>query len=218
MHKPIRVLLADDHPALRVGLRVLLDRVSDIEVVGEAEDGETVLKQLETLHPDVMVLDCQLPGISGVEVARTIKQWDASPHVIALSAYDDDGYLAQMHEAGAMGYLLKNEAPGRIVEAVQAAMRSESLWTAEQLARIEHWQAEVVRLIDSLTPREREVLHWVTEGLSNKEIAQKLYITVRTVDFHVSNILRKLGVISRVEAAVWAKEHSGYLHLGGAPR
>jgi RNA polymerase sigma factor (sigma-70 family) len=213
MHKPIRVLLADDHPALRVGLRVLLERAPDIEVVGEAEDGETVLTQLETLHPDVIVLDCQLPGISGVEVARTIKRRKASPRVIALSAYDDDGYLAQMHEADATGYLLKNEAPARIVEAVRAAMRGETLWTPEQLARIEHWRAEVVRLIDSLTPREREVLHWVTEGLSNKEIAQKLYITVRTVDFHVSNILRKLGVISRVEAAVWAKEHGEHLRL-----
>ncbi len=221
MPESIRVLLADDHPALRVGLRVLLDRASDIEVVGEVEDGETVLTQLEVLTPDVIVLDCQLPGISGVEVARAIKRAGAlaagatAPRVIALSAYDDDGYLAQMHEAGAMGYLLKNEAPGRIVEAVQATMRDMPLWTTAQLARIEHWRAEVDRLIASLTPREREVLHWVTEGLSNKEIAQTLYITVRTVDFHVSNVLRKLGVISRVEAAVWAKEHSNYLGLEG---
>jgi DNA-binding NarL/FixJ family response regulator len=213
MHKPIRVLLADDHPALRVGLRVLLDRAPDIEVVGEAGDGETVLAQLEPLHPDVIVLDCQLPDINGMEVARTIKHREPATHIVALSAYDDDGYLAQMHEVGAMGYLLKNEAPGRIVEAVRAAMQAETLWTAEQLARIEHWRAEVDRLISRLTPREREVLHWVTEGLSNKEIAQTLYITVRTVDFHVSNILRKLGVISRVEAAVWAKEHSDHLRL-----
>lgn len=209
MTTTIRVLLADDHPALRMGLRVLLDRADDIEVVGEADDGETALALVETLCPDVAVLDCQLPGIDGMAVAVAAGQRAPSVRVVALSAYDDDRYLAGMMAAGAVGYLLKNEAPGRIVAAVQAAMRDEVLWTPEQTARVERWRVEVAHVRDSLTEREREVLRLVADGLSNKEIAQALYITVRTADFHVSNILRKLSVISRVEAAVWAKEHLG---------
>ena len=203
----IHVLLADDHPALRMGLRVLLDRAPDIEVGGEADDGNEALALIESLHPDVAVLDCQLPGIDGMAVAVEIGQRVPSVRVVALSAYDDDRYLAGMMAAGAVGYLLKNEAPGQIVAAVQAAMRGETLWTPEQTTRVERWRAEVAHVRDSLTEREREVLQLVADGLSNKEIAQALYITVRTADFHVSNILRKLSVISRVEAAVWAKEH-----------
>ncbi len=205
----IRVLLADDHPALRMGLRVLLDRAPDIEVVGEADDGETALVLIESLGPDVAVLDCQLPGVEGAAVAEAVTRRGLPVRVVALSAYDDDRYLAEMMAAGAVGYLLKNEAPGQIVAAVQAAMRGERLWTQEQIARVERWQAEVARVRDSLTEREREVLRCVADGLSNKEIAQALHITVRTADFHVSNILRKLGVISRVEAAVWAQAHLG---------
>lgn len=203
----IRVLLADDHPALRMGLRVLLDRAPDIQVVGEADDGEMALALIERLHPDVAVLDCQLPGVEGAAVAQEVARRGLPVRVVALSAYDDDRYLAGMLAAGAVGYLLKNEAPGQIVAAVQAAMRGEWLWTPQQQARVERWQAEVARVRDSLTDREREVLRCVADGLSNKEIAQALHITVRTADFHVSNILRKLGAISRVEAAVWAQAH-----------
>ena len=203
----IRVLLADDHPALRVGLRVLLDRAPDIDVVGEADDGEAVLAAVEALRPDVVVLDCRLPAIDGMAVAAEIRRRVLEMRVLALSAYDDDRYLAGMMAAGAVGYLLKNEAPGQIVAAVQAAMRGKVLWTPEQIARAERWQAEVAQVRESLTGRERQVLGLVAEGLSNKEIARALTITVRTTDFHVSNVLRKLSVISRVEAAVWAKEH-----------
>lgn len=203
----ISVILADDHPALRVGLRVLLDREPDIAVVGEADDGDTALTLIETLAPSVAVLDCQLPGQDGVAVAAAVRAQGLPTLVVALSAYDDDRYLAGMAAVGAVAYLLKNEAPGRIVAAVRAAVRGEPLWTAVQLARVRRWQAEVAALRESLTERECEVLRLVAGGLSNKEIAQALTISVRTTDFHVSNILRKLGLISRVEAAVWAKEH-----------
>jgi DNA-binding NarL/FixJ family response regulator len=185
----------------------LLDRAPDVEVVGEADDGDAALAMVLSLQPDVVVLDCQLPGTDGVTVAVHLQQQANPVRVVALSAYDDDRYLAGMADAGALGYLLKNEAPGQIVAAVQATMRGERLWSPAQLARIEHWRSEVARVRESLTPREREVLHHVADGLSNKEIAQALTITVRTTDFHVSNILRKLDVVSRVEAAVWAKEH-----------
>lgn len=203
----IRVLLADDHPALRVGLRVLLDHERDVTVVGEVADGGLVLERVATLQPQVVVLDCQLPGLSGVAVASALKESAPTVLCVALSAYDDDRYLAGMLEGGARGYLLKSEAPGQIVAAVRSVMRGETLWTVEQTARAHRWLDQVARLCESLTQREREVLLLVAEGLSNKEIAQELTVTVRTADFHVSNILRKLEVISRVEAAVWAKEH-----------
>ncbi len=207
MPDPIRVLLADDHPALRMGLRVLLDRAPDIAVVGEAGDGDAALALVAESLPDVVVLDCQLPGRDGVTVAAELQRRKSPVRVLALSAYDDDRYLAGMAEAGAVGYLLKSEAPGQIVAAVQAVMRGAVLWMPEQLARIRRWQAEVAQRRESLTRREREVLRLIAGGLSNKEIAQQLSITVRTADFHVSNLLRKLGVLSRVEAAVWAVEN-----------
>ena len=204
---PIRVLLADDHPALRVGLRVLLDREPDIDVVAEAADGAELLSRMREGEPHVVVLDCQLPGTSGVAIAAMLHESAPPVRVLALSAYDDDRYLAGMAKAGARGYLLKSEAPGQIVAAVRAVNRGEELWTADQRARIERWRAEVERVRASLTASELEVLQYIADGLSNKEIASALSITVRTTDFHASNIFRKLGVISRVEAALWAAEH-----------
>ncbi|MBN1248176.1 MAG: response regulator transcription factor [Anaerolineae bacterium] len=207
MTQPIRVILADDHPALRFGLRVLLDRDPDIVVVGEANDGARALEMSVALTPQVLVLDCQLPGTDGVTVAAKLRDLGLDTKVLALSAYDDDRYIAGMAQAGAVGYLLKNEAPSQIVAAVRAAVENQMLWTRDQLGRAERWQREVARVRDSLTEREREVLALIADGLSNKEIAQKLVVTVRTADFHVSNILRKLDAVSRVEAAVWAQEH-----------
>ena len=207
MSKVIGVLLADDHPTLRLGLRVLLDQAPDVEVVGEAENGEEVLALIEALVPDVAVLDCQLPVLEGTEVAQEIRQRGLPVQVLALSAYDDERYVRGMLEAGAVGYLLKDEAPETIVAAVRAAARGERLWTAEQFARAQRWREEVEERWNALTEREREVLALVTAGKSNKEIAQTLSITVRTVEFHVGNVLGKLGLASRVEAVVWAKEH-----------
>ncbi len=206
MGKTIRVLLTDDHPALRVGLRVLLDRAPDLAVIGEADDGEVALRMIEALLPDVAVLDCQLPGVDGIALTSALRRSGTPVRVLALSAYDDDRYLAGMMDAGALGYLLKNEAPEQIVDAVRAAFKGKAFWTAEQTARVRRWRATVAEIHKSLTGREREVLRLVVDGLSNKEIAQRLGVTVRTVEFHVGNLLKKLDVTSRVEAAVWAKE------------
>ena len=203
----IHVLLADDHPALRIGLRVLLDVSPSIEVVAEVDDGVSALRLIQVSPPDIAILDCQLPGMDGVKVAEEIRDQALNVRILALSAYDDDEYLSGMMNAGAAGYFLKSEAPNQIVDAVERVYRGQRLWTAEQYHRIERWQNEIGRIKESLTERELEVLHLVALSLSNKEIAQKLTITVRTVDFHVSNILRKLGAVSRVEAAVWAQNY-----------
>ena len=204
MPNPIRVLLADDHPALRLGLRVLLERAPDVELVGEAEDGEEALALIEKLQPDVVVLDCELPEMEGVEVAQEIRRRDLPVRVLALSSYDDERYVRGMLDAGAVGYLLKDEAPQAIVAAVRAAARGEGYFSPAVAAKVTAWSRG--ERPGGLTEREVEVLTLVAEGLPNKQIACKLQVAERTVNFHVSNILHKLGAASRVEATVWAKE------------
>lgn len=200
----IRVLLADDHPPLRLGLRVLLEREPDIEVVAEAESGEEALAKILALQPDVAVLDCRLPGLSGPEVAREIQRRGLGVRILALSAYRYEHYVRGMLEAGAVGYLLKEEAPEAIVEAIRAAARGGMYFSSGI--------ADVVRAIREgkssvgLTKQEMGILGLMAEGLSNKEIAFRLGLSERTVAFHVSNILQKLGARSRTEAVVKAKE------------
>ncbi|MEW6232115.1 MAG: response regulator transcription factor [Chloroflexota bacterium] len=205
MSQVIRVLLADDHPALRVGLRLLLEQAPDIQVVGEAGEGEEALAQIETSQPEVAVLDCLLPGMAGVEVAAEVQRRGLPTRILALSAYRDEKYVQGMITAGAVGYLVKEEAPGVIVAAVRAAARGERLWTGEQIARARHWQEEVKERWERLTEREREVLLVVAVGHSNKQIAHEMGISEKTVEYHVTNILGKLGVGSRSEAIVWVK-------------
>jgi len=204
MAERIRVLLADDHPTTRLGLRVLLERANDVEVVGEAKDGAEALTLIEELRPDVAVLDCKLPGLAGPQVAQEIRRRGLPVRVLALSSYDDERYVRGMLEAGAVGYLLKEEAPETIVAAVRGAMRAEGHFSPPVAKKVSAWARG--ELPGGLTKREMEVLALVAEGLSNKEIARTLGVTVWTVNFHTGNILKKLGVASRVEAAVWAKE------------
>lgn len=203
----IRVFLVDDHPTLRIGLRALLGQALDIVVVGEANNGQEALRQLEILQPDVVVLDYKLSDMEGMELACWIRRRGLPIRVLVLSSYDEDRYLAQMWSAGAMGYLPKEETPWAIVAAVRAAAKGWSLWTPSQLARIERWREEVEQRWRTLTEREREVLRLMVTGKSNKEIARALGITERTVEFHVGNLLSKLGAGSRVEAVIWAKAH-----------
>jgi DNA-binding NarL/FixJ family response regulator len=204
MRDPIRVLLVDDHPALRVGLRVLLDQADDIYVVGEAGDTESALHAITCQQPDVVVLDCQLPGSGGVSVAKDIQEQGRAVRVLALSSYADDGYVRSMVDAGAVGYLLKDEAPSAIVAAVRAAALGQTWFSPAIERKIDAWERG--ELPGGLTERELEVLSLVADGLSNKQIARQLNITVRTANFHVGNILQKLELASRVEAAIWAKE------------
>ncbi len=202
--EPIRVLLADDHPVLRVGLRALLEQEPDIVVVGEASSGEEALARVASLRPDVVVLDCQMPDRSGPEVARQMRQRGLSGRVLALSAYQTDAYIREMLEAGAAGYLLKEEAPEVIVRAIREVARGGEYFSPAVAAKAAAWARG--ERPGGLTERELEVLRCMAEGLSNKEIAARLHMTERTVAFHVSNILQKLGVASRVEAVVWAKD------------
>ncbi|MCB0217300.1 MAG: response regulator transcription factor [Caldilineae bacterium] len=203
--EPITVLLADDHPALRMGLRLLLDRAPDIRVIEEVGDGERALARGIALAPTVMVLDCRLPGLDGVTVAARLRERGATPRVLALSAHDEAQYVRGMLDAGAAGYLLKDEAPGEIVAAVRAVARGKRWFSRGVVDEVRAWDRG--ERPAGLTERELDVLRLLARGSSNGEIAQQLGVKERTAVFHVSNILRKLDLGSRVEAAVWARDH-----------
>jgi DNA-binding NarL/FixJ family response regulator len=135
----IRVVLVDDHPALRLGLKVLLERAPDVELVGEAEEGTEALALLEASQPDVVVLDCELPGMAGIEVAQEIRQRSLPARVVALSAHDSDRYVRGMLEAGAKGYLLKEEAPETVVAAVRAVAQGEEWYSQQVISKVMAW-------------------------------------------------------------------------------
>jgi DNA-binding NarL/FixJ family response regulator len=204
---PITVVLADDHPALRLGLRVLLEQTPGIAVVGEADDGRAALAQIESVQPLVAVLDCCLPDLAGPAVAAEVRRRGLPTRVVALSAYRDEQFVRGMLAAGAVGYLLKDEASATIVAAVQAAARGEGWFSPAVAAWVASGAESVTDAPAGLTERELAVLLLVAQGKTNKAIAQQLAVTERTVEFHVGNVRRKLAVASRVEVAVWAKEH-----------
>ena len=197
----IRVILADDHPVVRSGIRAELDGADGIEVVGEASSGDEAIRLVEELRPDVLVSDVVMPGMDGVEVARLLRERHPELRILALSAYDDNAFVFGLLSAGATGYVLKEEALDTIVEAIRAASCGE-LWLSKRV------QEKVVRKAVgeeervSLTERELEVLRLMAKGFSNRQIAMGLSITERTVGFHVENIFGKLGVSSRVEAVI----------------
>jgi DNA-binding NarL/FixJ family response regulator len=202
----IRVLLVDDHPIIRSGIRMLLEQAEDIVVVGEADRGDNVLGLVNRLRPDVLLLDMEMPGKSGVEVARELQSAKAPVRILVLSAYDDDQYISSLLATGAAGYLTKEEALNTIVEAVRGVARGEEGWfsrrAAAQIAAMARKEPGGVG--SDLTERETEVLKMLARGWTNTRIAQELTVSERTVRFHLSNIYDKLGVSSRAEAIAWA--------------
>jgi DNA-binding NarL/FixJ family response regulator len=201
----IGVLLVDDHPPFRIGMRVLLEQNPAIAVVGEASSGAETLRLAAQLRPDVVVLDCQLPDLDGPAVASALRGQEAPVRILALSAYDDLKYIRGLLAAGAMGYLLKNEAADVIVAAVQAAAQGRAFFSATVAARL----AQLARAepqIEAPTAREQEVLAELALGRTNAEIARQLGISERTVRFHIENLFGRLGVENRVEAVVKAMQ------------
>jgi two-component system, NarL family, response regulator LiaR len=202
---PIRVLLVDDHPPFRVGMRVLLTQNPAIVVVGEAGTGAETLRQAATLHPDVVVLDCQLPDMEGPAVAAALRQHEPPVRVLALSAYDDLKYIRGLLAAGATGYLLKNEAVETIVAAVQAAAQGKAFFSAAVAAQLAQLAQPPVS-VEPPTARELDVLRELAQGRTNAEIARQLGISERTVRFHMENLFGRLGVENRVEAVMKAMQ------------
>lgn len=200
--KSIRVLLIDDHPPLRAGIRALLDQDDAIEVVAEASDGATGLEAIQRLQPTVTVLDCELPDMDGPMVAAAIVARKLSTEILVLSAHDNKTYIKQMLAAGAKGYLLKSETAAVILAAVKRVAAGQAFFSASVAAQLATIMGESDVIIP--TSREQEVLEWVAKGMNNREIAQQLIIAERTVAYHIQNLLNKLGVNNRTEMVVEA--------------
>lgn len=208
--EPIRILLADDHTLFRRGIRTILDQMPDIEVVGEAAAGDEVVSTARELVPDVILMDIKMPVISGIDATRQILQENPHIGVILVTMYDDPESAFAGMRAGARGYVLKEAEPEDLRRAIEAAHRGEIMLCPIMARRVlEHFaanprpeQAEVP--FEQLTERELEVLRSAAEGMSNKEIAQVLLISEKTVKNHISNIFSKLHVNDRTQAILFA--------------
>lgn len=212
-----KVLIADDHVIVREGLIALLDMADDIKVVGEAADGREAINMTKQLRPDVVLMDIRMAELDGVQATREIKARFPEVHVIALTNYDDDEYVFDCLRYGASGYLLKDVSPEDLVKAIKSAVQDESLVDPSVLNKVLGQFRQLTEdgsnlTDDKLSPREKEVLEALTAGLSNKEIAQKLYISEKTVKAHFSSIYRKLNVSTRSQAIVGAVK-SGLVDL-----
>jgi len=208
--KKIKVLIADDHAFVREGTRRILEQEPDLEVVAEAGDGEEAVRLASDLKPDVAIIDVAMPKLDGIEATRRIKALCPAVAVLVLSAYDDDQFVFGLLEAGAAGYLLKSVRGHEIVDAIRAVDAGESVLHPSVARKVLNRFASVSsraqrkKPLELLTEREMEVLKLVTKGLSNKDIAQELCLSVRTVQGHLANIFNKLRVSSRTEAVVHA--------------
>ena len=204
----IRVVLADDHPIVRQGVRILLQKAPDLIVIGETGNGVEAMRLVQELNPDVLVLDIELPGLSGVEIVRQLKRMGSKVHVLVLSAYEDRQHIESILKNGASGYLGKEEAPDVIVEAVRGVGKGEKGWLSRNVTeRMANWIQDEITQNIPLSTREMEVLQALVMGKTNREIGLALGIGEKTVEKHLEGIYTKLGVASRVEAAVYAVQH-----------
>jgi len=202
----IRVLLAEDHPVVRSGINTLLSSASDIEVVGEASDGEQAYQMVQEMNPDVLLLDVELPVLDGVELTRKLAEEEAAVKILVLSSYSDRQYIRELLSRGASGYLIKDEVPQNILNAIRGVSQGEDGWVSREVAAKLGQMTSLEDDNQELTPRENEVLSLVVDGQTNREIAFNLEISEKTVEKHLHNVFKKLAVSSRVEAAVLAVE------------
>ncbi len=200
----ISVVIADDHPFVRHGLRTYLETLDDMEVAGEAANGVEAVEVVERVRPDVVLMDLVMPELDGVGAIRRIHESVPATRVIALTSFDDDEKVFPAIKAGAAGYLLKDVRPAELAEAIRKASRGEALLAPSVAARLMQEVAGGPPPAATLTGREREVLRLIARGMSNKLIARELVVSEKTVKTHVSNILAKLHLSDRTQAALYA--------------
>jgi two-component system response regulator NreC len=216
---PIRLLLVDDHEIVRAGIKVLLMAEEDMEVIGEAASGQEAVDLVSRLAPDVVVMDVQMPGLNGIEATRQITSACPDCAVLALTIHEDEQYFFQMLAAGALGYVPKRAAPDDLVRAIREAYQGNvflypsmaSALVADHLLRVQAGDSEAKTEV--LTQREHEVLTLIAEGLHNREIAERLTVSVKTVERHRENIMNKLHLHSRTELVKYAIR-KGLIDLG----
>jgi DNA-binding NarL/FixJ family response regulator len=202
----VRILVADDHGIVRAGVKLLLERQADLEVVAEAADGVEAVAQALALQPDLCILDVGMPRLTGLQAAREIRAQLPAVRVLILSMHDDEHYLFEALKAGASGYVLKREADQDLVGAVRAVGRGEAFLTnAAERSIIRQWMADGAEgPVVPLTPREEEVVKLIAEAHTNAQIAEVLHLAEKTVESHRANVLRKLGMRDRVELVRYA--------------
>jgi NarL family two-component system response regulator LiaR len=204
---PIRVIAVDDHQVVRGGIKFALLGFDDIELVGEAHGGEDAVRLCEQVVPDVVLMDLMMPGMDGVETTRAVRQQCPHAQILVLSSFHDKDLVPRAMEAGAIGYLLKGVSNQELVEAIRAAHAGQSILAKEAMADLVQAATPSPKLGDDLNEREREVLALLAQGLSNRAIAERLFLSVATVKYHVRVLLSKLGATSRAEAVALAWQH-----------
>jgi len=215
--KKLRVLLAEDHVLVRESLRQYLEREPDLEVVGEAGDGEEMVALTEKLNPDVVVADVAMPKLSGIEATRKLKEMNNPAPILILTAYDIDQYIFSLLEAGAAGYLLKDISGQELIDSIHRVSRGDSVLHPLVIRKVmerfrSNGKKQETHYFGLFTDREVETLELAARGKTNKEIADKLGVSIRTVEAHLGNIFMKLGVGSRTEAVILALK-KGWIRL-----
>ncbi|HET6958391.1 MAG TPA: response regulator transcription factor [Vicinamibacterales bacterium] len=212
---PLRILLADDHVTVRHGLKLFIDSQPDMKVVGEASDGHAAIEGAVALKPDVVIMDISMPGMNGLVATRKLKQRQPAAAIVTLTRHADDAYLQELLRAGVSGYVLKQSAPTELLQAIRAAAAGrqylDSALTARVTAAFLGKPSRVSRPVAAVSERESEVLRLIASGYSNKEIAAHLSLSVKTVEAHKANAMRKLGLNGRIDIVKYATLQ-GWLH------
>ena len=206
MTQRIRVVIVDDHAMLRAGLEQLLAGEPDLDVVGTAASGDEAITLVRELRPDVVLMDLQMPGTDGVRATREIVTEELSD-VLVLTSYSDAERIVGALDAGALGYLLKDAEPDEVLRGIRAVARGESPIDPKAARELLGTRRTTSTAAADLTPREREVLALVRQGLANKQIARRLAISERTVKAHLTSTFQRIGVVDRTQAALWVERH-----------
>ncbi|HSM24026.1 MAG TPA: response regulator transcription factor [Anaerolineaceae bacterium] len=206
----VRVLIVDDHPVFRFGLRSLISSIPEMEVIAEATSGEAAIEEAKQLEPDIILMDINMPGINGIEATRRILAANPEIGILILTMFENDSVFEAI-QAGARGYILKGADPGETLRAIQAVINGEAIFSSKVADRLIDFISDKKEngssvILPELTDREREVLDWMARGLTNTAISEKLFLSPKTVRNHVSNVFAKLQVSDRTQAVIKARE------------